>query len=81
MSYTYSSSGATYQNTINAIAYNFSYDSLAINLYHAKYFTEEEWFDMIKRELTAKRPVMYSGVDPSAETPPQPMYVHCGFDP
>ena len=66
MSYTYSSSGATYQNTINAIAYNFSYDSLAINLYHAKYFTEEEWFDMIKRELTAKRPVMYSGVDPSA---------------
>lgn len=61
MQYEYGGSGATLIDCAKGMAYNFSYDSLAINYYAKMCHTDKEWFTMVKKELTEKKPILYSG--------------------
>ncbi|MGN0282125.1 MAG: C10 family peptidase [Prevotella sp.] len=67
MTYAYNTSGATMRNCAKALAYNFSYDSLAVNYYNRFFYTDEQWLSMIASELTSRNPVIYGGVTSNKE--------------
>jgi len=62
MNYSPSGSGAQAQNIQKALCNNFGYDQGALYL-ERKYYTNEEWDNMMYAEIAAGRPVIYSGVD------------------
>lgn len=45
----------------SAMAYNFGYDSLAINLISRDYTPDDEWYGTIYTELSNKRPIYFRG--------------------
>lgn len=61
MSYSKESSGAADLYIPSALAYNFDYDSLSVNYLRHDYCTDQEWYDIIYSELSAKRPVLFAG--------------------
>ena len=63
MTYDADGSGAFTHNAAAGFCYNFGYDSLAIRYYNRDLFADEDWMSIIYDELTAKRPILYGGVD------------------
>ena len=61
MTYEAGGSGASLFWMTRGMVENFSYDSLAINYYVRSYFTDAEWYAMIRNEIEAGRPVAYAG--------------------
>lgn len=55
-------SGASSSNIPNAISTYFGYDKSAQHI-QRKYYTDEEWTDIIYGELAAGRPILYGGQD------------------
>jgi len=53
-------SGAYSEDLPQALVDNFKYDA-GINIYHADYYSPEEWADMIYTEVSEGRPVLYDG--------------------
>ena len=63
MGYSANSSGAACANIPHALAYNFSYDSLSVNYYMRDFYTDKDWFTLIRNELEIRHPILYSGQD------------------
>lgn len=63
MNYKAKSSGAQTNMAAHGLAYNFSYDSLAIRYCVRSYYNDSEWMEMIYNELSNGRPVFYAGID------------------
>lgn len=61
MTYEAGGSGASLFWMTRGMVENFSYDSLAINYYVRSYFTDADWYAMIRNEIEAGRPVAYAG--------------------
>jgi hypothetical protein len=53
-------SGATTPNMAHALITNFSYDA-NMQAHDRKYYTYEEWTNLLKTEIAAGRPVLYQG--------------------
>jgi len=60
MDYGISESHAYFQDAASALINNFGYDA-NIQQYTREFFTASEWDNLIKTELNAARPVLYSG--------------------
>ena len=60
MLYAGGSSSASSANVPNALISYFGYDR-GMSLEKKEYYTDEEWKNMIRTELNARRPVLYSG--------------------
>lgn len=58
--YSSESSGASDRSSAQALINHFSYDKSMLRA-ERKYYTDEEWDDIIYSEIAAGRPVMYSG--------------------
>lgn len=56
------SSGAQTSKMGKALIANFGYDA-DIQMFQRDYYTRSEWMQLIKTELAAARPVLYSGAD------------------
>jgi len=56
----YVSSGATSPDMVSALMTNFGYDQNA-QLYQRDFYLRSEWENLIKTELNASRPVLYTG--------------------
>lgn len=54
------------KNAQNALINNFNYNP-NLNRYTRDYYSEEEWMNMVFKELTARRPIYYSGADANWE--------------
>lgn len=65
MDYGYSGSGTNFIKAAQAMANNFSYDSLALNYHYGGHYLEDEWLTMIRKEMEARRPVLYGSADPT----------------
>ncbi len=65
MEYGYSGSGTSFIKAAQAMANNFSYDSLALNYHYGGHYLEDEWLTMIRKEMEANRPVLYGSADPT----------------
>ena len=66
MTYGTNGSGAFSVIAARGFAYNFSYDSLAIHCYYRDFFNDTDWMNTIYSELSAGRPILYTGVDNGA---------------
>lgn len=64
MVYTAQGSGANLYDAAYGISHNMQYDSLALRVRTRAYYTDSEWFDMIRKELEGSRPVLYAATDP-----------------
>ena len=62
MNYGQDGSGASASNIPNAISTYFGYDKSAQHI-QRKYYSDEEWTDIVYGELAANRPVLYGGQD------------------
>lgn len=60
MTYGTKGSGAHSEKMPKALVNNFKYDA-GTNIYHADYYSPDEWTDMIYTEISEGRPVLYSG--------------------
>lgn len=60
VAYSSESSGASDRSSAKALIDHFSYDKSMLRA-ERKYYTDEEWDDIIYSEIAAGRPVMYSG--------------------
>lgn len=60
VAYSSESSGANDRSSAKALIDHFSYDKSMLRA-ERKYYTDEEWDDIIYSEIAAGRPVMYSG--------------------
>lgn len=68
MQYGLEGSGSNEDNAIEALYSHFGYKASSLRLeYRLCYATNEEWEALMRSELDAKRPIMYSGVN-SSET-------------
>lgn len=54
-------SGAYSQDVPKALFTYFGYDNIGIQQYRRELYNKNEWINMIKAELDAKRPIYYSG--------------------
>jgi len=54
------SSSATTRKMATALIENFNYDP-NLNMVYRDYYTREEWINLLKTELNASRPILYSG--------------------
>ena len=63
MNYQADASGTIEWYAAKGLADNFRYDSLAIICLQRDFYTDAEWMDMIRKEMEAKRPVLYCGTD------------------
>jgi len=66
MNYNADGSGATLFEATNGFASYFRYDSLALRCYERDYFTNEEWLQIVKKELSDRHPLLYCGYDSRA---------------
>lgn len=65
MIYYESGSGALLYDAASGLAHNMQYDSLSMKVKTRMFYRDEEWTDMIHKEIAAGRPILYMGVDPS----------------
>lgn len=65
MNYTSGESGALTENVVTGLSKYMDYDKSMLMAYRDSYMTDE-WYEMMKRELDEKRPVIYSGFDDEA---------------
>lgn len=65
MSYSATESGATIKNAALGLRDYFNYDE-NIHCYESKYTPTNEWIDILMNDLTAGRPVLYSGYNERA---------------
>lgn len=63
MSYAKDGSGALSFNAAKAFVNNFQYDSIPLRFCDKMYYTDEEWNGFIYKELTNRRPILYSAID------------------
>lgn len=63
MAYSANESSATSVSIPHALAYNFGYDSLAVNYYMRDFLSDKDWFTLLRNELSSKRPVFFGGMD------------------
>ena len=63
MNYSSSGSGTQTQYAALGMAYNFSYDSLAIRCFSRNFFDDAEWMSIIYDELAHGRPLLYGARD------------------
>lgn len=63
MKYNTDGSGASLFDAADGMATYFRYDSLSLHCYNREFFTNEEWMDIIKKELAVNHPILYSGSD------------------
>lgn len=66
MDYTKEGSGAYSENIVPAMVKHLSYSSSAAEFFRANY-SNSDWFNMIKDEIDAKRPILYGGSDEDTE--------------
>lgn len=66
MNYDTDGSGAYENYAAAAFGNNFRYDSLAVKLYNRAFYAQDEWMEIIYRELAAKEPILYCGIDRQA---------------
>lgn len=64
MIYSAQGSGANIYDAAHGMALNLQYDSLAMRVNTRAYFRDAEWLDMIRKDITAGRPIVYMAVDP-----------------
>lgn len=65
MNYTASESGAQVHVAMSGLLKYMDYDK-SVKLCQRYNYTSEDWYDLMKRELDAKRPIIYSGFDVKA---------------
>lgn len=63
MEYTSSSSGAQQSDAALALINNFGYNEVTLQEHWQMYYNDEEWFEMIYRELSNNNPLIYRGQD------------------
>lgn len=63
MNYQANSSGTIEWYAAKGFAENFRYDSLAISCLQRDFYTDAEWMEMVRKEMEAKKPVLYCGSD------------------
>lgn len=63
MQYSNSGSGAYTYDAATAFVKNFSYDSLSVNMLNRFLYSDTEWMDIISKEITSGRPILYTGAD------------------
>ena len=63
MNYQSNGSGTIEWYAAKGFAENFRYDSLAISCLQRDFYTDAEWMEMVRKEMEAKRPVLYCGSD------------------
>lgn len=63
MHYDSQNSGAFISSAALGLAYNFSYDSLAIHYCDRSFYNDSEWMDMVYNELSNGHPILYGGQD------------------
>ena len=63
MNYQANGSGTIEWYAAKGFAENFRYDSLAISCLQRDFYTDAEWMEMVRKEMEAKRPVLYCGSD------------------
>ncbi len=63
MNYSSGGSEAYCHKQALALTYNFSYPTANIRYASRKYYSNEEWMHIIYRELKARRPVLYTGLE------------------
>lgn len=78
MTYEAGGSGAHTHVAARSFCYNFSYDSLAVRYYSRDLFSEDDWMKLVYDELTARRPILYGGVDAAKKA--GHAFVFSGFD-
>lgn len=61
MDYSASSSAAYTNEAALGLLRNFKFHDTSICLLHHKYYSQEEWLDIIYNELMVKRPIIYGG--------------------
>ena len=65
MSYNPSGSGAYSVEATNALRNYFRYNK-NVRLYRRDFYSAQQWMDILYRELSNSRPVLYTGVDPAS---------------
>lgn len=63
MNYQAAGSGTIEWYAAKGFAENFRYDSLAISCLQRDFYTDAEWMEMVRKEMEAKKPVLYCGSD------------------
>ena len=63
MNYQAEASGTIEWYAAKGFAENFRYDSLAISCLQRDFYTDAEWMEMVRKEMEAKKPVLYCGSD------------------
>lgn len=63
MNYQAAASGTIEWYAAKGFAENFRYDSLAISCLQRDFYTDAEWMEMVRKEMEAKKPVLYCGSD------------------
>lgn len=66
MDYMPQASGASNYEMARAVVENFNYDK-GTRIFTEAYYPAEEWREMVKAELDAKRPLLYGGATPNME--------------
>lgn len=67
MSYSANSSGAYDLNIGLALHEVFQYDSLAVKYYDRRFYTDEEWYNIVYSALEERQPVLYAGMTEEME--------------
>ena len=80
MNYGKDGSSAALYMAARAFIDNFSYDSLAVRYYFSDYVGDEEWMDIIYKELSLKRPVLYGAEDSNMENGHAFLLTGCNTD-
>ena len=65
MHYGESASGTTVGKSGYGFGLNFRYDSLSVKYLERAFYDTEEWLAIIRQELEAGNPILYSGVSPA----------------
>lgn len=64
MSYSAQGSGATVYDAGSGLAHNMQVDSLSLRVCNRFFHTDDDWMELIYKELQAGRPILYNATDP-----------------
>lgn len=65
MIYTDQGSGANLYDAAYGLSHMMRYDSLSMRVRTRAYYHDDEWMDMIRKELRSSRPIQYAATDPN----------------
>lgn len=63
MMYLPEGSGANLYDAAYGLTHNLQYDSISMKIRTRDYYHESEWLDMVQKEISAGRPILYTGFD------------------